>query len=98
MTWYRSDRAFDAFDAGQVVELHPDTDEQHSRWVRTGYLEKTDDPGGSTPDGPPSVADQPTSTTSAAPADGAPAGEEADSGALQDAAGAGSGKRPRRRG
>lgn len=97
MTWFRADRAFDSFDAGQVVELSPDTDEQHARWVRTGYLEQIEDPDGAAPDGPPAVADQPTSTESAAPGVPGEPDQEVPGGDVQDADGAGPVARTRRR-
>lgn len=94
---YRADRAFDGFDAGQVVELD-DTDEQHQRWINTGYLEEFTDAGRTSEEAQPSVADQPTSTTSAAPGDlGEPAERESADGTDESASGAGPVKSSRRR-
>jgi hypothetical protein len=95
---YRADRAFDAFTLGQVVELD-DTDEQHKRWLNTGYLEPVDDDAdGQSDEARPSVADQPTSTDSAAPGDaGEPDGQESEDGVPESTSGAGPVKSSRRR-
>lgn len=83
LTRFRADRAFDGFDAGQEVELDP-ADEQHARWINTGYLEPLDD----------APADEEPGNEAAPP----PAEEGPGDGTTDDgAAGAGPVARPRRR-
>jgi hypothetical protein len=64
MQRYRADRAFDSFNAGQEVELDPN-DEQHARWINTGYLEPLED---AEPDEEPAAPDGGQSQTTT-PAD-----------------------------
>lgn len=104
---FRPDRSFDHFNLGEVVELDTE-DEVTQRYLRTGYLEEIVDlPARDVPAESdvqsPALADAPTSTTSAAPAEtlgedgGSDAGTESTTGATEGAPRDGVVKSSRRR-
>lgn len=72
---YRADRAFDAFSAGETVELDP-TEPWGARQIATGYLEELDEDEGQAADEPAVELDE-TSSDSAAPTavEGVPDGQ-----------------------